>query len=162
MACISDFGIGSVARTLAWRLGGLASLAVLSMAAAPPPAPSAKIDVSVSGLRNAKGNVLICLTANAKHFPDCGKDPKALKQSVAASKAGMIQFEGVTPGTYALALVHDENANNKMDVTVFLPKEGFAFSRNPAVVFGPPKFGAARFVVTTGEQSQRVTMKYML
>jgi uncharacterized protein (DUF2141 family) len=159
MVCISDFGTGFVARTLAWRLGGLASLAVLTIAAAPP---SATIDVSVSGLRNAKGNVLICLTANAKHFPDCGKDPKALKQSVAASKAGMIQFDGVTPGTYALALVHDENANNKMDVTVFLPKEGFAFSRNPAVVFGPPKFGAARFVVTAGEQSQRVTMKYML
>jgi uncharacterized protein (DUF2141 family) len=157
MVCISDFGTGFAARTL-----GLATLAALSIAAAPPPPPSATIDVAVKGLRNAKGNVLICLTTNAKHFPDCGKDPKALKQSVAAAKAGAIKFEGVLPGTYALALVHDENANNKMDVTVFLPKEGFAFSRNPAVVFGPPKFGAAQFKVTAGEQSQRVTMKYML
>jgi uncharacterized protein (DUF2141 family) len=158
MDCISDFGTGFAARTL-----GLASLAALSIAAAPPPPlPSAQIDVSVSGLRNAKGNVLICLTANAKYFPDCGKDPRAVKQSVSATKAAAIHFEGVTPGTYALALVHDENANNKMDVAVFLPKEGFAFSRNPAVVFGPPKFGAAQFKVTAGEQNQRVTMKYML
>lgn len=124
--------------------------------------PSATVDVAVSGLRSAKGNVLICLTANAKHFPDCGKDPNAIKQSVSASRAGAIRFADVAPGTYALALVHDENANNKMDVAVFLPKEGFAFSRNPAVVFGPPKFGAAQFKVTSGEMSQRVTMKYML
>jgi uncharacterized protein (DUF2141 family) len=124
--------------------------------------PSSTVDVSVTGLRSAKGNVLICLTANPKHFPDCGKDPKAMKQSVAASHAGAIQFSNVAPGTYALALVHDENANNKMDVAVFLPKEGFAFSRNPAVVFGPPKFGAAQFKVGLGEVSQKVTMKYML
>ncbi len=123
---------------------------------------SATVDVAVSGLRSAKGNILVCLTANPKFFPDCGKDPKALKQSVAAGKAGSIQFLDVTPGNYALALVHDENANNKMDLALFLPKEGFAFSRNPVVVFGPPKFGAAQFSVTTGAATQKVTMKYML
>jgi uncharacterized protein (DUF2141 family) len=124
--------------------------------------PSATVDVSVSGLRSAKGNVLICLTSNPKHFPDCGKDPLALKQSVAAEHASDVQFHNVVPGTYALALVHDENANNKMDVAVFLPREGFAFSRNPAVVFGPPKFGSAQFRVGTGNSLQHVTMKYML
>jgi uncharacterized protein (DUF2141 family) len=124
--------------------------------------PSATLDITLTGLRSAKGNVLICLTANPKFFPDCGKDPHAMKQSVNAARAGTMQFANVTPGTYALALVHDENANNKMDVAVFLPKEGFAFSRNPAVVFGPPKFGAASFVIAAGESTQRVTMKYML
>lgn len=122
----------------------------------------ATVDVSITGLRSAKGNVLVCLTTNAKYFPDCGKDPKALKQSVAAANASLVQFANVAPGTYALALVHDENANNKMDVAIFLPKEGFAFSRNPAVVFGPPKFGAAQFKVAEGEVTQKVTMKYML
>ncbi len=124
--------------------------------------PQATVDISISGLRSAKGNVLVCLTANPKFFPDCGKDPKAIKQSVAAADAKAVQFSGVVPGTYALAIVHDENANNKMDIAVFLPKEGFAFSRNPAVVFGPPKFGAAQFKVIEGEQRQKVTMKYML
>ncbi len=113
-------------------------------------------------MRSAKGNVLICLTANPKYFPDCGKDPKAMKQSVAAAQAGAVQFGGIVPGTYALALVHDENANNKMDIALFIPKEGFAFSRNPAVVFGPPKFAAAAFAIGAGQNVQRVTMKYML
>jgi uncharacterized protein (DUF2141 family) len=124
--------------------------------------PSATLDVTLTGLRSTKGNVLICLTANPKFFPDCGKDPRAMKQSVTAAKAGTMQFANVTPGTYALALVHDENANNKMDVAVFLPKEGFAFSRNPAVVFGPPSFKAAQFSIGADDSTQRVTMKYML
>jgi uncharacterized protein (DUF2141 family) len=154
MGFISDFGIAHAARTL--------GLAVSGMMLVGGNLPGATVEVSVSGLRSAKGNLLVCLTSNPKHFPDCGKDPKALKQSVAAANAQAIQFEGVAPGTYALALVHDENSNDKMDIAVFLPKEGFAFSRNPAVVFGPPKFGAAQFKVTTGDISQKVTMKYML
>lgn len=133
---------------------------MMTIAASTP--NNATVDVSVSGLRSLKGNVLICLTTSPKHFPDCGKDPKALKQMVSAAQARTIQFSNVVPGTYALALVHDENANNKMDVAVFLPKEGFAFSRNPAVVFGPPKFASAQFKVGAVEVSQRVTMKYML
>jgi uncharacterized protein (DUF2141 family) len=138
----------------------LAALASLSIAATSPSLGT--LDVSVSGLRSAKGNVLICLTANPKFFPDCGKDPNAMKQSVAAARAGTVQFSAIVPGTYALALVHDENANNKMDVALFIPKEGFAFSRNPAVVFGPPKFAAAAFAIGAGTSVQRVTMKYML
>ena len=85
-----------------------------------------------------------------------------MKQAVAAVQAGSLQFHSVIPGTYALALIHDENANKKMDVQIFIPKEGFAFSRNPAVVFGPPKFKAAAFVIGTGDTSQDVKMKYML
>jgi uncharacterized protein (DUF2141 family) len=120
------------------------------------------LDVSITGLRSMKGNVLVCVTANPKFFPDCSKDPKSLRAKVAARDSGNVSFSGLTQGTYAVALVHDENANSKMDMAVFLPKEGFGFSRNPAVVTGPPKFKAAAFAVDVAEVSQRVKMKYML
>jgi hypothetical protein len=58
--------------------------------------------------------------------------------------------------------VHDENGNSKMDMAIFVPKEGFGFSRNPAIVTGPPKFKAAAFAIDAPEVSQRVKMKYML
>ncbi len=109
-----------------------------------------------------KGNVLVCATANPKYFPDCSKDPKSFRAKVAARDAGNVSFAGVSHGTYAIALLHDENANSKMDMAVFLPKEGFGFSRNPAVVTGPPKFKSAAFPVAEAEVSQRVKMKYML
>ncbi len=120
------------------------------------------LDVNVTGLRSMKGNVLVCVTANPKFFPDCSKDPKSLRAKVAARDSGHVSFTGVAQGIYAVALLHDENANSKMDMAVFLPKEGFGFSRNPAVVTGPPKFKAAAFTVDAEEVSQRVKMKYML
>jgi uncharacterized protein (DUF2141 family) len=126
------------------------------------PASPATLDVAVSGLRSAKGNVLICLTAQPKHFPNCNKDPAAHKRTVAAARAGTIVFSDVIPGTYALALVHDENGNGKLDTSLIIPREGFGFSRNPIIAFGPPKFGAAKFPLAGGESGQAVKMKYML
>jgi uncharacterized protein (DUF2141 family) len=134
-------------------------LAAASVNASPG---TSTLDVNVTGLRSMKGNVLVCVTANPKYFPDCSKDPKSLRAKVAARDSANVSFSGVAQGTYAVALLHDENANSKMDMAVFLPREGFGFSRNPAVVTGPPKFKAASFAVDAAEVSQRVKMKYML
>lgn len=123
-------------------------------------ADNATLDVSVTGLRNSKGHVLVCLTASSKAFPDCTKDSKAHKRTVMANAAGSIGFTDLTPGTYALSLIHDENANGKLDTSLAIPKEGFGFSRNPKITFGPPKFKAAAFVVA-GAGRQTVKMKYM-
>lgn len=123
---------------------------------------TAKLDVQIYGLRSMKGNVLVCVTANPRFFPDCSKDPKSLRANVPARNSAQVSFSGIAQGTYAVALVHDENGNSKMDMAVFVPKEGFGFSRNPAVMTGPPKFRSAAFVVDAAEVSQRVQMKYML
>ncbi len=120
------------------------------------------LDVSITGKRSTKGNMLVCLTANPKAFPDCSKDPKALNAKVTANGSGNVHFDGLAPGAYAISMIHDENGNGKMDMRVFLPKEGFGFSRNPAITFGPPKFGAASFKIGEGANSQSVKLKYML
>jgi uncharacterized protein (DUF2141 family) len=120
------------------------------------------LDIVVSGLRSMKGNVLMCLTANPKTFPDCSKDGQAHKLIIPANKAGQIRMPNLIPGQYALAMIHDENANGKLDVRIMIPNEGFGFSRNPAVVFGPPKFKSAGFAMGAGEVRQAVKMKYML
>ena len=135
-------------------------IATLSGAAEATSATST-LEINIYGLRSTKGNVLVCVTANPRFFPDCGKDPKGLKTSISARDAANVSFTGIAKGTYAVALVHDENANSKMDMAIFLPKEGFGFSRNPVIVAGPPKFKAAAFEVDTVAVSQRVKMKYM-
>jgi uncharacterized protein (DUF2141 family) len=128
---------------------------------APKATLNSSLDVSIAGKRSAKGNLLVCLTANPKAFPDCSKDPKARTAKLAATNA-TVSFDGLAPGAYAISMIHDENANGKMDVRVFLPKEGFGFSRNPAITFGPPKFGAASFQVSEGANNQMVKLRYML
>ena len=133
-------------------------LAALSVGAGEP----ASLDLSITGLRSLNGNVLVCLTANAKAFPDCAKDAQARKAIVPAAKAANVHFADLAPGNYAIAIVHDENGNGKMDVAIMIPREGFGFSRNAMGSFGPPKFAAAQFGIAPGDNAQGVKVKYML
>ncbi len=139
-----------------------ASASASEAPAAVAPAVSASIDLAITGLRSDKGDVLVCLSASPRHFPDCTKDAKARKLKISAVRAGSIHIEGVRPGTYAVALIHDENANGKMDLRLFLPREGFGFSRNPRIGMGPPKFKAAQFTVGADDEQYTVHMKYIL
>jgi uncharacterized protein (DUF2141 family) len=43
-----------------------------------------------------------------------------------------------------------------------IPREGFGFSRNPAIGFGPPRFSAARFTLGSDAQKQQVRIRYLL
>ena len=41
------------------------------------------------------------------------------------------------------------------------PREGFGFSRNPAVRFGPPRFSAAQFTLASDAETQQIRMRYI-
>ncbi len=125
-------------------------------------APTATIDVNLHGLRNTKGNILICVTEDAKHFPNCSDDPQAHKLKVATVKAEHMIFTDIASGNYAVALIHDENGNGKLDVAGFIPAEGVGFSRNPHLYFSAPKFKSADFAVTSGTVTEDIKMKYFL
>lgn len=121
------------------------------------------VTADVTGLRSDKGQVLVCMTMRPDLFTKCDKDPAARKLAVPVAQARSIRFDGVPFGIYAIALVHDENGNNKMDTGFMgMPKEGFGFSRNPVIRFGPPKFAQVHFTVGAGDAAQPIRIKYML
>jgi len=121
-----------------------------------------EVEVTLRGLREADGQVLACLTSAPKGFPDCSKDATARRMAIPVSGETIhFAFEDVPPGTYAISLIHDENANGKADMALFLPKEGFGFSRDAAARFGPPKFASAAFTVGAEPVLQDVRMRYL-
>lgn len=138
------------------------------MANSTPPLQAAEtgaptsVELDISGVRNAKGRVLVCLTAKPKAFPDCGKDPASRKLALPAATTLVARFENIAPGVYAVALIHDENGNNRMDVALFLPREGFGMSRNPPIGMGPPSFKSAQFAVSGSPVRLPVKMRYLL
>lgn len=146
----------------------LAALIALTGAAPAPaalPVAGATVVVAIEGLRSARGRVMACLTTDARTFPDCDKDPAAHKLSVAAGPGAVLEFRGVAPGRYAISLFHDENGNGRLDKLMMIPREGFGFSRDAPVRFGPPRFAAAAFEVpgaVSGETvREAVHMRYM-
>jgi len=170
MAFISASGIASAAPTAgsagsrAAKAGALLVLGALLPATAPaasPAAPVGSLEIDVAGMRSARGLIRICLTAEPRNFPGCVDDKHAVTRSVPASQH-IIRFDDLPPGNYAAALIHDENSNAKLDTLLGIPREGFGFSRNPPIGFGPPRFAAAEFALGGVAETQQVTMRYML
>lgn len=144
------------------RLTRVLSIAALLPAAAlaSGAAPIARLDVSVSQMRSAKGMLRVCLTADPDNFPACVDDADAVTRSVPAGAHAM-RFDGLPLGQYAVAVIHDENSNAKLDTFAGIPREGFGFSRNPPIRFGAPRFAAARFAVTGDANQQQIRMHYI-
>lgn len=138
---------------------GLAGLALL--ASLPAATGTTELSVDIANLRSAKGLVRVCLTADPTNFPACIDDADAVTRSIPAS-AHSIRFDGLPRGDYAVAVIHDENGNRKLDTFVGIPREGFGFSRNPPIGFGPPHFAAARFTLGSDAGVQQVRMHYLL
>lgn len=134
---------------------------VLAALLLPAASPTFSLELDVQKLRSAKGVLRICLTARPQSFPDCKGDAQALSRSVPAGQTIVI-FDGLAPGNYAAAIIHDENGNRELDTLMGIPREGFGFTRNPAIGFGPPKFDAARFAVDGAAKPQQVRMRYLL
>lgn len=133
-------------------------------AAADPAAGSVQaqpVSVTLDGLRSMKGRLMICVTRTPRFFPDCTGDPDG-RHIVVATSAGPIPLGAVPPGDYAIAIIHDENGNGKLDTFAGIPREGVGFSRNPVLRFGAPPFKASRFTVAGVPVRQAIKLKYFL
>lgn len=162
MGSISGTGIDYAGQTRGWRHSTRLRRAALALAFAPlligALAP-AELVVEVRDLRSTNGLVHLCLTRDPAHFPDCQGDRQSLHRTVPAAQAARITLSAAS-GQYALALVHDENGNGRLDTFLGIPREGYGFSRDAPVRFGPPRFDAARFTLQ-GRQSMVVHMRYI-
>ncbi|RYD91422.1 MAG: DUF2141 domain-containing protein [Sphingomonadales bacterium] len=125
-------------------------------------APEGTVSLTVTGLRSAKGQVLVCLTREADHFPDCSGSTTARSAIVPATHP-QATFADLPQGRYAISVLHDENANGRADKTLgLIPREGFGFSRDAPVRMGPPKFEQAAFSIDGGDVRQSVRMRYLM
>lgn len=125
-----------------------------------PPPERVALTVRVHGLSNDKGQVAVALFASADAFPDQKKAFAGRLTKIEGGRAA-VRFEGVRPGKYAVAVLHDENQNSKMDFNFLgMPLEGYGFSNDASAPFGPPSFKAAAFVLTPRDSFVPVRMRY--
>ncbi len=124
------------------------------------PALSAELNVTVYGLRSDLGEVHVAVYDAAGSFP---KDGESLADAVVAAAAGKVTvvFKDLAAGKYALAVYHDENGNNEFDQGILgVPLEGYGFSNDAAVFFGPPDFAAAAIVLAEPAANITIRMSY--
>lgn len=88
----------------------------------------ATVSVPVSTVRSSNGLVFVALYEQ-RNWLEPGRYLVAKK---VPARKGMVvaRFDNLPRGRYAVAVWHDENANNRVDTNALgLPKEGYGFSR---------------------------------
>jgi uncharacterized protein (DUF2141 family) len=105
------------------------------------------IHIKILNIRNSTGTAACALFESPDGFPieflHYATNIMAIKIRDTHARC---DFLYIPPGTYALAVIHDENMNGKLDTKWFgIPTEGYGFSNKANAVFGPPSFSAASF-----------------
>jgi uncharacterized protein (DUF2141 family) len=105
------------------------------------------IHVKVLGIRNSKGTVACALFESPDGFPvDYLHSATNIMVIKVRDRQARCDFEDMPKGTYALAVVHDENMNGKLDTNFLgIPTEGYGFSNDATGAIGAPSFSAASF-----------------
>lgn len=112
------------------------------------PAETCKLLVHIDGFRNQKGNAGVTVFKSPDGWPE--NNDKALMHEGHPFTGDKATLELQLPaGRYAIAVIHDENSNHKLDRNIIgIPKEGFGFANNPKVSLSAPSFNAAAMQVT--------------
>lgn len=121
------------------------------------------IVVTASDFRSASGNLRCYLFASREGYPTAPRQAAlTVVAPIAPDRTGSCRFDSVAPGTYALALHHDEDADGEMDTGIFgIPTEGTGASRDARGSMGPPSFESAQFVHLERQTTLRVRMAYV-
>jgi uncharacterized protein (DUF2141 family) len=150
------------------RLPALATLSLLALCSTPPIASAqqapetAIIRADIKNLRNNTGQVGCMLFRSADGFS--GSTEKAVQRLLLPikDKAVTCEFKGVSPGVYAIASIHDENANGKLDRPTFgAPTEGWGTSRDAKAGFmHGPRFEDAALRFPAGTSTISISIHY--
>jgi len=125
---------------------------VMIVFATPIFAQNGTVKVTVTGIENTDGNVEIGIYNNQENFPAFEKRFQGATIKPANTGSLSYTFENLPDGTYAIAVWHDENGNQKIDTNLFgAPKENYGFSKNVFGTFGPPDFKDVSFSVENGK-----------
>lgn len=121
------------------------------------------LTVEINGLRNQKGIVCLSLFSGEQGFPN-ESDRAIASRSVEAKEASVSAiFDQLSPGEYAVAVIHDDNGDGKLNTGIFgIPKEGFGFSRNPKIGMSAPKFEETAVSVSGNDTKIQIDMKYLM
>jgi uncharacterized protein (DUF2141 family) len=149
----------SIQRVAWWAVWALAHLPALALAQA---SSCPGIHVQVLNIRNSTGTVDCALFEAPEGFPT-----EALHSAthVMVIKVRQTQarcdFAGIPPGTYALAVFHDENMNGTLDTNwLGIPTEGYGFSNDVKASLGPPSFAAASFAYDGRTREMTIRLEY--
>lgn len=125
------------------------------------PVDAPHLIVTVTGARRVAGNITFTLYGSDPAAFLAHKGSIGLTRVMLSTSQATACFAVPAPGNYAVAVYHDENNNHHFDRNFLgLPAEGYGFTNDPALRFGPPSFAAARIAVRPGDNRFVIRLRY--
>ena len=120
------------------------------------------IRVNILNIRNSTGTVACALFESADGFPtEFLRFATNIMVIKVRDTQARCDFADVAPGAYALAVIHDENMNGKLDTNALgFPTEGYGFSNDAKGVLRVPSFSAASFPYDGQDLELTITLHY--
>ena len=112
-----------------------------------PLALAADVEVNVSGVADTSGSIGCGLFLGERGF-SMDNSAAQMRWLPADPKGVRCVFADVSPGLYAVSVLHDLNGNRRVDTHFFgLPQEAWGVSNNVRPTLRPPRFDEAAFKV---------------
>ncbi len=110
-------------------------------------AKAGQIKIVVSNIKEEIGTIHFGVYDNPENFLE--EDSRILGgyETVGKVLKDGLLIKDLDEATYALAIYHDKNSNQKFDSFLSIPQEMYGFSKNAEVFLGPPKFEDASVFV---------------
>lgn len=125
------------------------------------PASPYRLYVTVERVRSAQGLIAVTLYADDSRKFLAKRGSLYVGRVPANAPVTRMCIHVPKPGTYALAVYHDADANRSFKRSKLgLPAEGYGFSNNAPALFGLPSFGSVRMAVPADGTETRVRMRY--
>lgn len=120
------------------------------------------IHVKILKIRNNTGAIACALFESREGFP---KDFLLFATNITIIKIqnsqAICHFTDIPPGKYAMAVIHDENMNGKLDTNLIgAPEEGFGFSNKAEALLSAPSFSAASFKYGGQNIEMKMSLSY--
>jgi len=105
------------------------------------------IHVKILDIRNSAGAVACALFETSEGFPtEFLLSATNIMMIKVRDTQARCDFVDIPAGTYALAVIHDENMDGNLDTNeIGIPTEGYSFSNGASALMGAPSFEAASF-----------------
>ncbi|MGB7212377.1 MAG: DUF2141 domain-containing protein [Gemmatimonadales bacterium] len=138
-------------------------LAALLVPAALSAQGTGAVELTITGIRAEQaGTLLVELYDHASGWLTLDS-ARAVRRVPVSTDRVIVRFDSLPAGAgYAIAVVHDKNGNDKLDMRWFpfpKPKEGAGVS-NDHMRMGRPKYEDARFQVSDTTTQTRITLHY--
>lgn len=120
------------------------------------------IHVKILNIRNSTGTVVCALFESSVGFPTefLRSATNVMVIKIRKTQA-RCTFEEIPRGTYAIAVIHDENMNGELETNwLGIPTEGYGFSNDAKALLSAPSFSAASFPYDGRDLDLTISLHY--